>query len=822
MNYKTLAIFILPITILLSLTSYLTPTAASVIGDCDGNGSITPADITRIKMHITDNDGTYPPNCDANQDNTLTIADMSCASLLNNGATSCLLTNFDSPMGTNLEKVAYYSSEYPFLNVFKVSSNWVTVDENFVLVDAKDDLDLDTDGYVLSLPDCEDTTITPTHCYAQTFLFTDLDDHYPGGRYIFRHDGTGRFGFGGDVTVDWSVSDTNLGYYELDVDPTSSANGLTITLLETSASDPVRNIEFVEDQYLSAYENGKIFHPHFLDSLTQFKVLRYMDWMRTNWQLGAPIRSATTGLVGEEIAQAMKETDGLRVAPLPPSLTWADRPKTSNVRYSTTAGVPAEVMVALANESKTDMWLNIPHLATDDYVEGLATLVKAQLRPTQKLYLEYSNETWNNFFSQFDWIEAEAVAAYGTTAPAAKFNWYGERLHTICGIWDTVWSGNKWRINCVAGTQANDSGAEWILQQIMDCPLSSNVTCGTYIDSVAIAPYFGARLGRDTYEDPVDGTIHQVQSAVETWNQGALFRQIRRGGELSFFPESELDLAITGIQRWKTVAQDADIQMISYEGGQHLVGDGAVRNNPTITNLFINANKSPAMTAIYKTYFDAWRNNDGGLFMHFNNTGQYSENGSWGLQEFYDSTTHPKLDAVNDWIDANDCWWDGCVAMPPQLSVPSAPNTTGDKTLRVSLLRNGHYVSAVAFTLAYDKDQITFDDTDSNNDGIPDDILLNTSMAFDVDVTHSPGKIAISIADQQGNLSNLPESTIIRVKLTVDDFVGEGVWFDDIAVGDPAGLPTMCANGTGQELSCITSGTSYGGGQRLYLPVTEK
>src|SRR5947199_9744794 len=35
-------------------------------------------------------------------------------------------SNQASPVGTNLEGVTYYTTEQPFLNVFKVGGNWVT------------------------------------------------------------------------------------------------------------------------------------------------------------------------------------------------------------------------------------------------------------------------------------------------------------------------------------------------------------------------------------------------------------------------------------------------------------------------------------------------------------------------------------------------------------------------------------------------------------------------------------------------------------------------------------------------------------------------
>jgi hypothetical protein len=45
-------------------------------------------------------------------------------------------------------------------------------------------------------------------------------------------------------------------------------------------------------------------------------------------------------------------------------------------------------------------WFSIPHAASDDWVLGFASLVLNTLRPDLKVYIEYSNEVWNNGFPQ--------------------------------------------------------------------------------------------------------------------------------------------------------------------------------------------------------------------------------------------------------------------------------------------------------------------------------------------------------------------------------------------------------------------------------------
>ncbi len=77
-------------------------------------------------------------------------------------------------------------------------------------------------------------------------------------------------------------------------------------------------------------------------------------------------------------------------------------------------GAPGESwedMIALANATKTDMWINIPGPATNDYITQLATLIKngdtvngvtyAGLKPNLKVDLEVSNEVWGGIYNNF-------------------------------------------------------------------------------------------------------------------------------------------------------------------------------------------------------------------------------------------------------------------------------------------------------------------------------------------------------------------------------------------------------------------------------------
>ena len=96
------------------------------------------------------------------------------------------------------------------------------------------------------------------------------------------------------------------------------------------------------------------------------------------------------------------------------TLEWSQRKLPSAASQISGAGASGEAweyMVALANATHTDMSINIPGPASDDYITQLAKLIKngdtvngvvyAGLAPGLKVDLEYSNEVWGGIYSNF-------------------------------------------------------------------------------------------------------------------------------------------------------------------------------------------------------------------------------------------------------------------------------------------------------------------------------------------------------------------------------------------------------------------------------------
>ncbi|MCC7255635.1 MAG: hypothetical protein IT467_06840 [Dokdonella sp.] len=528
--------------------------------------------------------------------------------------------NHGSPLGTNLDGVVDYSTSYNFVDVMKQSRSWITQDTNGAGVfDTGEEacLDLDAHGHLNSLapvtarPGCQSTSY---NAVATLFFFGDQAGHYPGGRYIVTWDGSASISY--HFAAQRNVALSAPGRDVLDV--TAANGGWMMRFDAVDAGNPPRNIHVWMPGYDENTGPSQLFHPDFLSLIRRFKVLRFMDWMDTN------------------------NSD---------QAAFADRPQLNDVRWTDGVGVPLEMMVELANRSDADPWFNMPHQASDDYISQFAQTAHRLLQRNHRVYVEYSNEVWNGQFQQGSWIEDMGTAAYGNVGSGfdRRLNWHGQRTAQMCDLWKTAWGADAARVTCVLGAQAANAYTQ---TEAADCPLwTAGAPCsGHGIDAVAIAPYFAGYLdGPDT------------ETTVAGWTLSTLFAEINSGGQVTGGPGGGALAEVRGwIDDHHAAATARNLHLVSYEGGQHLVGVFGVENNAAIETLFTSANRDARMGTAYATHLADWRAHGGELFMHFSASGDYGKFGSWGAVEYLDQQNTPKQQALLGFINANPCWWTGC------------------------------------------------------------------------------------------------------------------------------------------------------------------
>jgi hypothetical protein len=286
-----------------------------------------------------------------------------------------------------------------------------------------------------------------------------------------------------------------------------------------------------------------------------------------------------------------------------PLQTWSEQPQMADARYSTDRGAPVELMVELANTTRTHPWFCIPHQADDDYVRQFARIVKERLDPGLKVYVEYSNEVWNMGFSQAQWAQQRGA---GLGDPE-HLRFYSQRAVVVLKLWEEVF-GNRDRLVRVLASQFVNP---WASEQILSWQKAHQ-----HADALAVAPYFGYEFGDPNTADRVANmTAGQLLDALEKEIAGKNRDMIRKQVE---------------------VARKHGLELIGYEGGQHLAGHGGAENNEALTRLFIAANRHPRMYDLYRRHLSHWYEAGGGLYVAFSNVGAPSKWGSWGILEYQD------------------------------------------------------------------------------------------------------------------------------------------------------------------------------------------
>ncbi len=105
-------------------------------------------------------------------------------------------------------------------------------------------------------------------------------------------------------------------------------------------------------------------------------------------------------------------------------------------------------MVELGNTLKKDIWLTVPHTASDNYVSKMAEFFKTRLDPGLTIYIEYSNEVWNFMFSQAQWVDRNGP---GNLNYPRK---YAERAVHMFKLWEEIFGSERGRLKRVLNIQA--------------------------------------------------------------------------------------------------------------------------------------------------------------------------------------------------------------------------------------------------------------------------------------------------------------------------------------------------------------------------------
>ncbi len=397
-------------------------------------------------------------------------------------------------LGINLSPVNYYNREWVFVDAMKQSRKWLpTRSGGATPWDSGEALRLNDHGWPI-LRDGQ---------AAHTIMMIDNQGAYPAGKYVCTYEGDGIIEFDYDARV----VNRNGRRIELDVNP--SDKGIYLRIDKSNPGNPVRNIKV----WLPGFEDAESsFHPLFIERLKPFRVIRFMDWSRTN---------------GSNIED------------------WSDRPSPDYHTQGTSRGVALKHMIDLCNELGADPWFCMPHKADDGYVYSFAAQVKQHLRPDLNVYIEWSNEVWNSQFPQHNWVKDRSGS--GSLSEGFRQVWAHETNRDF-GLWRDVFAQDADRVIRVAAGQKDNP---WVTEKLTEA-------LDGRFDAISCSTYFGLTSSQRKQLNASTSAGDILDLSMQEMSR-SLRRNYQAHGEL--------------VRAW-SARLDRTIPLIGYEGGQHYTASG--------------------------------------------------------------------------------------------------------------------------------------------------------------------------------------------------------------------------------------------------------
>jgi hypothetical protein len=412
---------------------------------------------------------------------------------------------------------------------------------------------------------------------------TDIGFVLPSGMYKISYQGTGTLqvsGIGQLVGAWQPAGGEQRGVVQITGTPGAFGNFLALAI-SNGAGQTVTGIHILFPGF--DYDTQATFLPQFVSLLAPFRAMRFMGWQSIN---------------GSKLAN------------------WVDRPSASSFGQSPN-GEPYEHIAELVNETGKDCWINVPELATDDFVHKVAQFLATNLDFTRiqaaraqagfstpfRLIVENSNETWNNGFTAYTTF-LNLAKANPSRYPGTYTGSYGPSWMAQSADLMRVGQYEADRLVKIATIFRQELGAVgksdavapvlsgWALGAVYSDVALQFIKANygepkTYVSYVAIAPYFGPP------DETSTGALASLFTAVQTNIAG-------------------MDPTY---QDFKKLIAQYGVAMAAYEGGQGLSG----ATNQPIKHL---AQHDQRMHDAYAAYFALWKKDFGrALFMHFDLAG---------------------------------------------------------------------------------------------------------------------------------------------------------------------------------------------------------
>ncbi|MGF1485169.1 MAG: carbohydrate-binding protein [Opitutales bacterium] len=502
-----------------------------------------------------------------------------------------------------------------------------------------------------------------------------------GHSFVASKSNTGSTGVKNNGRRVYKVNTSNANGVEVQIHALGGSQLTGIQLWMPDPSDPQN--KSLED---------KTFHPAFLDLIADrnWRALRFMDWGKTNAspQRNWSDRRRPADCFASGIINRRSPAEGL---------VWYVNGAGQNVYFAgdRRTGIAYEHMIALCNQTARDMWVCVPHLATDDYINKLCNLIAygsdgstpytspqanpvyPPLNANRKVYFEFSNEIWSNGgnFPQGNWAQDQANQQ-GISKPqfnARQFSKIWNRLEARIGASRVIRTAAIW------------TGSENYTRAFIDEFYNNSSLLKP--ENISPTTYYGQGIQfwvHDNFpnlpgspNDPYWSSAQfaaDKQATFDQWNffvlSGTKYGNAGNTGpdNIGNFPAYVTD-----------VAQERNLDMIAYEGGPSLYTDALDVGGSAddgITTFVMDLNREPRFADIYDIVLN--QSFERGLKAHslFTDVSKWGKFGQWGHNEYLgqDLNTSVKWQLIRQAFDEHNSFthiFDTPQGSRPSFSTPA-------------------------------------------------------------------------------------------------------------------------------------------------------
>ncbi len=271
-----------------------------------------------------------------------------------------------------------------------------------------------------------------------------------------------------------------------------------------------------------------------------------------------------------------------------------------------------EHYIDLCNAANSDIWINVPISASDDYVTNLAQLLGNRLNASLNIYVENDNEIWNSapaFIGTYNYNEAEA-----NDLGISEQENIARRAVELANLFAGIFGQNEinHRVRVVLASHA--PMVKWWVTPMLNY---INTTFGSpknFIYAISRQTYFSAENADNTSLNlSVDELINECYANIDGQTGTDEINESSR-------------------EDWVRVASEWELAggANSYEGGPHTPAGGSTHN---LDNKIRMHRSQRMMRLLGYNIVNKWFDLGGDLAMYFTLYSGYNRYGCWGLTD---------------------------------------------------------------------------------------------------------------------------------------------------------------------------------------------